>query len=558
MISKRKTITATAALLCMLSCSTAFADALDDAKNVPSGISSDGGVQMNRLRNYLERERVNRQIAEDRAAQIAKVEQDEKDKQQQEAAVSFKLKKFIVDKSEVLTEAEIANITAPYEGREVTLQDIYTVVEQINTLYGEKGYATCRAFLPPQTVEDGTIKLLLVEGRTGDYSVIGNTYTKENYIKKRLHLREGEIANVKVLNQDMLLFNATNSTQLRIIMKAGSKPGTTDYEITAYEPKRDNWALFEDNAGSDTSGTYRTGLFFNTKSLSGSCDPFSLGTVLSEGSKAVNATYSHSLGRSGTKMNFLYSTNSVKTVDGDYKDLVKGHANSYVVGFVQPLVVNETTRAEASLDYSYQNSKSNFISFNIVDDTVQDAAFGYALTNYGDSHVFYQKHSYVRGYSKRAPEVGTAENKHFGFYKFNSMYQKAYAAGQSISLRADAQWSGTEGLVSARQFYLGGMYSVRGYKENYLGGDSGFTVNAEYQLPVIKNVLNTFTFFDYGRVYGNEQSDNNILSSVGLGLRGNIGKSCAASLSLGVPLRRDFQTETVSKTRVHFMFSGQF
>lgn len=515
---------------------------------------------MNRLRNYMERERVNRQIAEDRAAQKAKVEQEKDAKQEQEAEIRFELKKILMDKSEVLAEAELAAITSPYENREVTLKDIYAVVEQINALYSEKGYATCRAFLPPQTVENGTIKLLLVEGRTGSVAVSGNNYTKSNYITKRLHLSEGEVANVKTLNKDMLLFNAMNTTQLRIIMKAGEKPGTTDYEITAYEPKRDSWTLFVDNAGSDSSGKYRTGLFFNTKSLSGSCDAFSVGTVLSEGTKAANATYSRSLGRSGTKLNLLYSTNAVKTVEGYYKDMVKGHANSYAVGFVQPLLVNETTRAEASLDYSYQNSKSDFTYFNIVDDTVQDVALGYALTNYGNSHVFYQKHSYVRGYSKSTPFFYTASSKHFGFYKFNSMYQKLYTGGQSVNLRADAQWSGSEGMVSARQYYIGGMYSVRGYKENYLGGDSGFTVSAEYQLSLIKNAANAFTFFDYGHVYSNAQSNNvdNILSSVGVGVRSNIGKNCSASVTLGVPLKREFQAETVSKTRLHFMLSGQF
>ena len=557
----KKYMATIAALACLVSSSAVFAAPGDGNTQLPpEKISGDGGIQMNRMRNYLERERVNRQIAEDRAAHKAKVEEEKNKAERQETAVSFELKKIVTDKSAVLSEAELAAITAPYEGRTVTLQDIYAVVDKINALYNEKGYLTCRAFLPPQTVKEGTIKLLLVEGRTDAYSVSGNSYTKSGYITKRLHLREGEIANIKQLNKDMLLFNATNSTQLRIVMKPGSIQGTTTYEIAAYEPKRDTWTIFEDNAGSESSGQYRTGLFFNTKSLSGSCDPFSVGTIISEGTKAANATYSHSLGRSGTKLNLLYSTNASKTVDGGFKNQVKGHANSFGLGFVQPLVVNETTRTELSLDYSYQNSKSDFLTLNIVDDTVNDVALGFAMTNYGNSSILYQKHSYVRGYRDSTPDYGTAQKQHFGFYKFNGLYQKQYASGQSLNLRADAQWSGTDGMVSARQYYIGGMYSVRGYKENYLGGDSGFTFSAEYQVPVIARATNAFTFFDYGHVYSNVQSNDvdSILASVGLGLRSNLGKNCSASLTLGVPLRRDFQAETVSKTRLHFMVSGQF
>lgn len=529
-------------------------------------IANDAGIQMNRMRNYLERERVNRQIAEDRAAAKNKVESEAAKQAAPGEVITFELKKIVTDPSAVLTDAELDIIIKPYEGKQVQLNDIYAIVDKINALYNEKGYVTCRAFLPPQTITEGTVKLLLVEGRTGTATVNGNKYTKAKYITNRLHLAKGEIANIKQLNKDLLLFNATNSTQLRIVMKAGAEPGTTDYEITAYEPKRDTWTIFEDNAGSDTSGEYRTGLFFNTKSLSGNCDALSLGTVISEGTKAANVMYSRSLGRSGTKMNLLYSTNAVETVKGEFADKIKGHANSYTIGFIQPILVNETTRTELSLDYNRQNSKTDWlipIRLNIVDDKVQDVTLGYALTNYGASHVFYQKHSYVRGYYKKEADMGTGaepSSKHFGFYKLNALYQKLYKAGQMWSLRADAQWSGSEGMVSSRQFYMGGMYSVRGYKENYLGGDSGFTFSAEYAVPVINRNTNAFGFFDYGHVYGNGQSDDqhNVLSSVGLGIRSTINQYCSASLILGIPLQREFSAEKVSKTRLHFIVSGQF
>ena len=527
-------------------------------------IANDAGIQMNRMRNYLERERVNRQIAEDRAATKNKVESEAAKQAAPGEVITFELKKIVTDPSAVLTDAELDTIIKPYEGKQVQLNDIYAIVDKINALYNEKGYVTCRAFLPPQTITNGTVKLLLVEGRTGTATVSGNKYTKAKYITNRLHLAKGEIANIKQLNKDLLLFNATNSTQLRIMMKAGTEPGTTDYEITAYEPMRDTWTIFEDNAGSDTSGEYRTGLFFNTKSLSGHCDALSLGTVISEGTKAANVMYSRSLGRSGTKMNLVYSTNAVEVVKGDYEDMIKGHANSYAIGFTQPIVVNETTRTELSLDYNRQNSKTDFMPagtrFNIVDDSVQDFSLGFAMTNYGASHVFYQKHSYVRGYSESTPDMSAQNSQNFGFYKFNAMYQKLYKTGQMWSLRADAQWSGSEGMVSSRQFYMGGMYSVRGYKENYLGGDSGFTFSAEYAVPVINKNTSAFTFFDYGHVYGNGQSDDqhNVLSSVGLGIRSTINQYCSASLILGIPLQREFSAEKVSKTRLHFIVSGQF
>lgn len=523
----------------------------------------ENSIQMNQMRQYLEQERVKRQIEEDRSLRKHKVEEGKKEAQRPQGEVHFLLKKIRLEPSVVLSEAEISALTTPYEGRDVTLQDIYDVVGKINALYETKGYATCRAFLPPQKVEDGIVHLLLVEGRTGDVQVMNARSTKESYIRNRMHLSEGDVANTRTLNQDMLRFNGTNSTQLRIVMRPGEKAGTTDYEITAYEPPRSTWTIFEDNTGSDTSGTYRTGLFYNTRSLSGDCDPLGIGMVLSEGTRAANATYSHSLGRKGTKLNVLYSTNAVKTVDGAYKDMIKGHANAFSIGVSHPLTVNEKKRMELTLDYNHQKSSSDFMvssnRFNLVNDQVDDVTLGLATTWYGDSHVFYQKHSYVAGYSKSTPDMRVKEGKHYGYYQWSGLYQKSYATGRLLSLRGNAQWSQTDDMVSARQFYIGGMYSVRGYKESYLGGDSGFSTSLEYQVPFGKRNAG-FAFWDYGQVYGNGQSNNadRIVSSIGLGWRTQVGKNYSVSLVAGFPLHREFQAEKVSPCRIHFVVSGQF
>ena len=69
------------------------------------------------------------------------------------------------------------------------------------------------------------------------------------------------MANINTLNKDLLIFNATNDVQLRLVMQPGKAPGTTDYVIEAYEPKKQNWTVFTDNAGSYSTGEWRGGLF---------------------------------------------------------------------------------------------------------------------------------------------------------------------------------------------------------------------------------------------------------------------------------------------------------
>ena len=103
------------------------------------------------------------------------------------------------------------------------------------------------------------------------------------------------------------------------------------------------------------------------------------------------------------------------------------------------------------------------------------------------------------------------------------------------------------------------MYSVRGYKESLLGGDSGYSVGLEYSVPVTKDKkTNAFVFMDHGQVFGDSAFDSHVLTSCGLGVRSNITKHIGAVITLGVPLIKEINNTDVDSTRIHFMVSGQF
>ncbi|PWM79425.1 MAG: ShlB/FhaC/HecB family hemolysin secretion/activation protein [Phascolarctobacterium sp.] len=529
-----------------------------DVNNPPPQYgTNDPGVQLNRMREYMERQRVAQQIAEDRAKEDSKVEgQSTEQEEAPESAVKFVLNDIKIDGSEVLTKEEISGITSPYIGQEVTLQNLYDIVNALNDLYQQKGYLTCRAYLPPQTIKNGVVEIKIIEGKTGNVHIAGNETTREDYIAGRIGLERGSISNINDLNDDLLLFNATNDVQLRITMHAGEEPGTTDYVIAAYEPQKNYINVYVDNAGSESSGEWREGLFWTDRSLTGRRDMLTMSGMRSDGTKSFSAMYSVPVGRSGTKLGLSYSTNSVHITDGELEDLdIKGHSNAYGVSLIQPLVVTENLRTEATLDYGYQNSQTDFLGIHWVDDTVKSYTAGFSMTNYGASSLIYQKHNFRIGDSENIAN----EEDNFTKYFFNGFWQKAYQGGQMLSARLDAQWSGDDYLTSAEQFYIGGMYSVRGYEESYLGGDSGYSASIEYSVPLDKaRTTSAYCFFDYGAVYGDSAFDDHVLAGTGIGIKSTIDRKIYTNLTLGVPLMRDINGEEVSKTRIHFMVNGQF
>lgn len=526
------------------------------------------GVELSRMQDYLEREMVERLIAEERQKARAEVEKKEEETRH-ESEVSFLLNRLDIEESKVLTAEEIAGVKAAYEGKEVTLSDLYDAVAALNRLYESHGYFTCRAFLRPQKIEGGVVAVALAESTVGRVVLDGNKNTDEKYILNRLPLAEGTIPSMDKLNHDLLRFNGTNDAQLRIVLKAGEAEGTTDYYITVKEPKNSSWTLFTDNMGTSGTGEYRMGLFYNNRSLSGVRNPLIVGTVFSRGSRAFSAMYTHPVGRSGGKLNFSVNYNNVRQIKNTDVGRTKGRAYSFTLGYAQPICVSEKFRSEFTVDLRRQNShsdwrpKSGGYDLRIVDDTVTDLSLGLAMTKMGDRYVFYRKHTLTYGHSSSTPD-GSSDSQNFTMYKLSALYQKYYGNGSNFLVRLDGQYSFKDNVVSSRQFFLGGMYSVRGYPENYMSADSGISLNFEYGMPIAHSKkVRGFWFFDYGRLFGENGESNKkdrYLVSSGLGVRAQMGKNVSGTLSFGFPLKKNFsaKNDRVSPVRVNFIVTAQF
>lgn len=546
---------------------TSVALAAPTQADVAAVMSATPGAQLQRAQEYMERERVARQIEEDklknREALIKK--QDIKGEQQGEGPID--LKELQVDSSKVLSAEEINSITAPYVGHRIDLKDLYAVANKINELYGQKGYITCRAYLPAQRVKNGVVRIKLLEGVTGKVAVVGNESTKEKYITNRIALHKDAIMNINDLNKDLLRFNGTNDMQLRIAMQAGEEAGTTDYIIQAYEPKKQNWTIYSDNQGSETSGQWRQGLFYNIRSLSGERDSLNISYVHSQGTNSIATGYSRQLGHSGTKLNVGLSGNRVKIVSGPMEPMgVKGHAYAMNVGVSQPLIVTSKTRAMVGLDLGHQNSNTKFAGIPWVDDTLDDISLNYTLTNYGKSHIFYQKHSYSYGLADSIKTVDPVthkvsamdNNRGISRYIFDGLYQKGYNNGSLLNARLGFQWSPDDYLPSARQFYIGGMNSVRGYKESMLSGDGGVNYSIEFSMPVINKVTSAYVFTDGGYCFGDSAFDDSALYSIGAGIRTTYKDKVFANLCVGVPMLREINGKHCDTVRVHFVVNAVF
>lgn len=97
-------------------------------------------------------------------------------------------------------------------------------------------------------------------------------------------------------------------------------------------------------------------------------------------------------------------------------------------------------------------------------------------------------------------------------------------------------------MLTPEQFSIGGIDSVRGYRQNQTVADNGILGSVEVRFPLTSNpeVLQVAPFFDIGKVWNNQNSDPDIttIASLGLGVRWLIQPDLSLRLDYGIPLTK--------------------
>jgi len=448
----------------------------------------------------------------------------------------------------------LAEIKGKYAGKSIGLKEIYETVNSINELYAEKGYIVCRAILPPQEIAGGRVRIVLVEGKTGNRTVQGNKSTKISYVLKRIDLVPGEVSNLRELNKSILRFNAVNDAQARIELRAGETFGTTDYLIQLIEPQHHQFSVFADNLGSESSGGYRAGLSYVNTSLLGYRDALSLTGIRTRGATSGGLTYRLPLGRRGTKIGAQFSANTMKIIDGVLREVnVEGKSRSYGLNLSHPFVTGEIWKIEGSLEWTRQDLQTDIMTYEWVKDAITHFGVGVTLMRYGKNTLWYSRHSLTRGGWKQLSGEESAYLK----YELLSIWQRNFAKQKLLTVRLRGQYALQEGLPAADQFYIGGAFSVRGYKESALGADSGAALSLEYAIPTGKRGSLLF-FADGGFVHGKNAWDDNKLAGVGAGYQLNAGKGGQVSIQYGIPLIKDIGDEKTDSGRFYIQISNRF
>ena len=475
--------------------------------------------------------------------------------------------------SEILTKEETDPIIQKLVGRNVFISDIQAVIDEINTLYADKGYVTAKAFLPEQTVTDGNIYIDVIESRIGNISVEENRWTRTKYITDRLPQKEGELFDIVDLEKDVLDFNRYNEgVKLSANLKAGEKPGTTDIELKADEKFPFHLVGVMDNQGRYTTGSLRGGAMLYADSLFGLRDKMSVGTYLSGGVTSPFFDYNIPVNKHDGRIGFLFSSGFAKVKWGEFAPLdLKSKSYQYSLYYTQPIIRKPGFELKGYAALNYKRARTtlfeDLIPLGVDNVTSVEAALNMRKdTKYG---IWYASQSAYYA----IPILNSQNDNHYFKYSGSVVRLHDFSHGVIGQLRSNYQIiPGSQNVPYLDQIQAGGLATVRGYSEGLMIGKNGYFISGELMFPLLPREITSprsgekipfigkyvkgAIFADHAGIFPAASYDpyggSYFMASLGMGLRVQLPGDLSARLYWGFPILNDTRYEENKYGRFHF------
>lgn len=468
--------------------------------------------------------------------------------------VRFEVKEIRLNRSAILSEEEIRAAVDFHGATEMSLADLQKIVARLNALYESKQELTAMAVLPPQQIEDGIVKIHLIEGRYGKLSVQGNKRISEDYVAERVSVPTGKLCDLQLLQKDLNLYNQTNNFPLQAKLIPGGESGTSDVLLTLQE-QENQWSttLFADNGNQDNSGLYRFGFMSQAYGLGKIDDKLMLSSSWTNGTLSGYVAYDAPVGREGTRATLAFSRNRVEVKHGEFKFMeITGHSNDISAAISHPVYVSASSKGELFAELHHKMSDTAFAFGDLNDIRTDVIKAGYNLRSF-DKHGVWFAQASVSGFS--SDEKITGSSMKGSYQSLYLLRRQNLGHDQYLLWRTQAQNSSFRNMPASEQLSMGGMSTVRGYDESVISGYKGWLTGLEYNLPLSSRPqeLRGLVFIDYGSVFSDDGAGADARSHVcgtGAGLEFNY-QGWAGRLVVGVPLSQSDNVEH-SKMRTHF------
>jgi hemolysin activation/secretion protein len=456
----------------------------------------------------------------------------------------------------LLSTAELHPLVEKSEGKTLNLGHLEELAAVITKRYQERGYLLSRAYIPAQTLSDGTVRIAVVEARYGAVSLSNSSRVSDALLKSYLAtLRPGQPVVEDALERRLLLLADVPGAVVNSTIAPGVAVGTSDLQVTAAPGSPFDVALAADNGGNRYTGRGRVTATMNVN------DPFRHGDVLS----VTGLTAGENLDYGRLAYQSLLANGAGTTVGGSvsglYYHLANGlsqlHAHGTAltesVTAMQPFIRSVKGNLFVQLGFESRQLRDEV---DVTDIHTDRRTYALTATVAGDRRdsggISNMNASLTAGRLDfqnslaEAADFSTAKTRG-GYAKLNISLARLQGLTQSTSLYAALNGQiADKNLDSSEQFFVGGPNSVRAYDVGAVGGAQGALASLELRQNLrvpLPGAWQAIAFVDSGvvRVYKNvfaPGENSATLSGAGLGLNWVGPHGWAVSGSVAAPIGR--------------------
>lgn len=494
---------------------------------------------------------------------------------------TFFIREIHITGNTLIPEEELEHLKEPYQNKQNTLEEIFDLKNKLTMLYANRGYSTSGAILDDNAVDGEVLNLRVIEGRLVKIQVKGNEFLSDYFLESRLDFGD-EPLNVRKLEEKLQILRQEYMIEnLYAELKPGVKPGETILDLTIQENNPFKANLFYNNQRPPSIGSNQYGISLSDQSLFGLGDVLSGYVSKTEGSFNYSASYSIPITPYDTRLTLSATkyTNAVVVAPFDIIN-IENNEEILFARLEQPVFRNANHDVRLSVSYRHDNIRSFLLdqpfSFSpgVVDGkaVVNALSFGQEWVYRDRDQVFAANSIITRGLNVLDSTVNDRPpDGRFWAWLGQIQYLRRLPFLDSQILFRSAVRLTDSRMLPNEKFAVGGFYSVRGYRENFLTRDQGLLASLEYQVPlpwrvpipwISKNaedgaILIAF-FGDYGRSWnkkGLEEPAN--IGSVGSGIIWRVNRESSAQLYYGYRLTQiqKLQEPNLQDDGIHFLIN---
>ncbi|GAA4335095.1 POTRA domain-containing protein [Pigmentiphaga soli] len=462
-------------------------------------------------------------------------------------------------------------------GKEITVADAFRIAAEIELRYRNAGFVTTRVLVPEQTIADGRLRIVVVEGFIAEIVYQDSVGPARQAIEKLLSpLRGMRPVSVEAIERRLLLANDLPGMTVRATLEPSPTTQGASVIVVRSERKAIDAQFTVDNRASPYLDSNEMVGSVSFNGLGARADRLALsarGGMPVDRNAFAGANYDALLSDNGLMLGL--ATGFARSRPGrELEPLdVRSRVTSNSGTLTYPLIRSRRQNLRAFGQFEMRDVDTDLSGVGFTRDRLRvvRAGLSYDLTDSwnGITALRGTVHQGLSGLGASDPGSVTASrpNGRPDFLKFTAEASRLQQLSPRVSLFAafTGQFS-ADPLLASEEIALGGTAFGRGYDVGEIAADNGVAGSVEIRyVPSVPDVLprglQLYGFVDGGHVWahsGGNQPLRQTVASFGGGLRANLSRSVYASLELAKPINTVVATRDNKHPRVFFTLTLQY